>query len=277
MVVEELWSPKNEVRLQAFLKAVHHNQWLDGLLEIEGASFEKRKKVRYQLQSWSRRVRDLGVGTTPQAQAEVLGQVLGAEAGLRGDNESYESMQNSLLSHVIDRRKGLPILLSLIWIMVGQSSGIQVEGIGLPGHFIARIGGPQGCLVDPFGQGVEISENDCRAIVTSISKGRITWQDSFLKPPPTTVVFERVLRNLINALGRMGDIASVYRFVKFACTIRPNSPDLQFEFAMLAEQLGDRESAVVVYTDLLRRFQGSTEATFSEFRLDALKHRPVPN
>ena len=73
---------------------------------------------------------------------KTLVEFLGHEAGLRGNEKDYYNVANSLLPEVIDTRLGIPISLSLIYILVGRRAGIPICGVGLPGHFMIRCGEP---------------------------------------------------------------------------------------------------------------------------------------
>src|SRR5262245_44832287 len=86
----------------------------------------------------------------PQA-ASRLCRFLVDEAGFRGNSEDYYDPRNSFLNDVLDRRTGIPITLSTVFMEVGRRAGLTVEGVGLPGHFLVRVAGPAGGhLVDPF-------------------------------------------------------------------------------------------------------------------------------
>ncbi|HWN13521.1 MAG TPA: transglutaminase-like domain-containing protein, partial [Candidatus Dormibacteraeota bacterium] len=83
-----------------------------------------------------------------------LREFLFEEQGFAGDRGDYFDPRNSYLNHVLDRRLGIPITLSLVLIEVGRRLGLDMEGVGLPGHFITgiRIGGEH-VLLDPFNRG----------------------------------------------------------------------------------------------------------------------------
>ena len=72
----------------------------------------------------------------PEAQARACGELLGGAHGFEGDREHYDDPQNSMLDLVLSRRRGLPILLSVVYVEVARRAGIKIAGVGLPGHFI---------------------------------------------------------------------------------------------------------------------------------------------
>src|SRR4051812_34511713 len=92
------------------------------------------------------------------AVAELV-EVLAVRHGFTGDRETYDDPSNSMLDLVLERRQGLPILLSVLYVEVARRAGIALAGFGLPGHFVC--GTPDGAtLVDPFHDGVFLEADD---------------------------------------------------------------------------------------------------------------------
>ncbi|HYB41034.1 MAG TPA: tetratricopeptide repeat protein [Candidatus Methylomirabilis sp.] len=119
------------------------------------------------------------------------------ELGFAGNSEEYFDARNSYLNEVLDRRLGIPITLSLVLIELGTRLGLEMEGIGLPGHFItgARVGGEH-VLLDPFNGGAVLTGEGCSELV-----GRALGRPMELRPqhflPVTKRQFlARVLANL---------------------------------------------------------------------------------
>ena len=106
------------------------------------------------LEALARRARTSRAIGDPLGQLHRLRECLFEEEGFSGNSEDYADPRNSYLNDVLDRRLGIPITLSLVLIEVGRRLGLEMEGIGLPGHFItgARVDGEQ-VLLDPFNRG----------------------------------------------------------------------------------------------------------------------------
>ncbi len=102
----------------------------------------------------------------PLARLHRLREYLFEEQGFAGNAEDYFDPRNSYLNEVLDRRLGIPITLSLVLIEVGRRLGLQMEGIGLPGHFVtgARVGG-EPVLLDPFNGGAILTGEACGDLV----------------------------------------------------------------------------------------------------------------
>jgi regulator of sirC expression with transglutaminase-like and TPR domain len=164
----------------------------------------------------------------------------------------------------------MPILLACVWIEVGRRAGIPVDGIGMPGHFLARVGGPSGVHVDPFAGGQELSREGCRALHDRIAGPKARWNDDFLRASPTDQVLERVLNNLAASTRDEHDSAGTYRVATFLAALRPLSPERTLQKAMTAAAIGVTEEAATGFADVIERFPDSPEAERASQGLDSL-------
>ena len=131
------------------------------------------------------------------ARVNHLSEHLFLRQGFRGNEEDYYDPRNSYLNEVLDRRKGIPITLSLVYIEVARRLGMVFEGIGLPGHFVIRTGPPeQELYVDVFSKGEIMSRSDCEGIVRNLFHGRVPFQDEYLRPYTKREYLTRILTNL---------------------------------------------------------------------------------
>ena len=130
------------------------------------ATFPLELDVRTQratLDLWGTEVtRRLGKVKTPLDRIETLAEFLHHEIGLRGNEEDYYNIENTLLPAVIQSRRGIPISLSLIYMFVGRRAGLSIDGVGLPGHFLVRH---EDVFVDPFHQGRRVGLDECRELM----------------------------------------------------------------------------------------------------------------
>jgi regulator of sirC expression with transglutaminase-like and TPR domain len=107
--------------------------------------------VWHQLRTLAHCVRRRVRGRQPQASLAHLHDVLFEEEGFRGNGQDYYNPRNSYISAVLDTRRGIPITLSLVYKVVAEEIGLEVEGVNAPGHFLVRVKLPEGpMLVDPF-------------------------------------------------------------------------------------------------------------------------------
>ncbi|MGI8712740.1 MAG: transglutaminase family protein [Solirubrobacteraceae bacterium] len=136
-------------------------------------------------------------GARPQELVVACGQVLGRELGFAGDRERYDDPDNSMLDVVLSRRRGLPILLSVVYIEVARRAGIPLAGVGLLGHFVVgHFGADPPVLLDPFSGGVLIE--------TPVSQGSV-------RPWRLDEIAWRMLNNLVVSYQRRGDLTPAIR------------------------------------------------------------------
>lgn len=129
---------------------------------------------------------------------EIFNRYFFDELGFAGNAEDYYDPRNSMLQEVLARRSGIPITLSVVYIEVGRRAGLQVEGVGLPGHFIVRVKVDQkdaGALVDTFGQAV-LDVTDCQAKLDELYHGQLALRTEHLRPVSTREILIRMLANL---------------------------------------------------------------------------------
>jgi regulator of sirC expression with transglutaminase-like and TPR domain len=259
--MRELWSREDERDLTEFLDAVRRGDLVGALFAIEGTPPVARRLAESVLDEAATVVRERAAGTRSSFQkARLLARILAEELGFAGDEDDYYDPRNVLLGPLLERRKGMPILLSVLWMEVGRRAGIPVAGIGLPGHFIVRVGPPPGTLADPFAGGVPLTVDDCRRKVKALAGGRVPWRADYLRQMEIPALLERVLRNLSGCRGRTGDEAGRFRAVTFLSALRPDEPENLLSRAELAEELGVRGLAREVWAEIVERFPESSQA-----------------
>ena len=136
------------------------------------------------------------VSTAPADVAEALRRVLGEQAGFAGAVEDYDDVRSSLLHEVLRRGRGLPILLSVVWMEVATRLGVHAYPVGLPGHVVVGIGEPEDVhvLVDPYAGGARLSISDAADLVRRTTGQPL--QPGDLAPMPPHDLLLRVLTNV---------------------------------------------------------------------------------
>lgn len=122
-----------------------------------------------------------------------LRRVIAIEDGIGGNVDDYHDPANSFLHRVLETRRGIPISLSVLWLEVGRRVGIEMVGVGLPGHFVVYAGGQ---MVDPFHYGEAIGFDEAAGLVAAALGGAPRLDRSWLSPVDTTGIIQRMLRNL---------------------------------------------------------------------------------
>lgn len=268
---QELWSSADERSADRFRDAVGSGRLAQALLALEGAPGEAAERCEHDLSSWAGRVLDVLGGDTPRAHATALQRVLVKEQGFLGDTEDYRRPCNAILSKVMVRKRGLPVLLSAVWMEVGRRAGFEVDGLSMPGHFIARVGGPRGALVDPFSGGCCMSVKQCAALVGQVTNNLLPWDEHYLDAIPLGDMMERVLQNVMASLrGRQAPVA-LYRALRMHAALRPEQPEPQLVYARMAEQLGAPLHAATLYRRIIETWPDRREARVAERRLDVVR------
>ena len=146
-----------------------------------------------------------GVRRSPDALGRLhrLREYLFVEQGFTGNRDDYYDPRNSFLNDVLDRRQGIPITLSLVLMEVGKRLGLAIEGIGLPGHFIAgaRLDDSQ-ILLDPFNGGALVTPEECEELVGSVVGRPVTLRPEHYSPVSGRQLLTRMLANLKGAYWR---------------------------------------------------------------------------
>jgi regulator of sirC expression with transglutaminase-like and TPR domain len=153
-------------------------------------------------------------GGTPDEVVTACRDVLGGSDGFRGDRVRYDHPDNSMLDLVLKRRRGLPILLSVVYVEVARRAGVELAGVGLPGHFIVgHFGTDPPVLLDPFAAGAPVSA--------------ATAGEAPLRPWGAHEIALRMLNNLVAAYVRRGDLTRALRAATMRLALPVPDPDLR--------------------------------------------------
>jgi regulator of sirC expression with transglutaminase-like and TPR domain len=164
--------------------------------------------------AYLRRLDDMGCAlkvrlpgdANPYTRVAALRSYLFEEQGFHGNNQEYYDPRNSFLNDVLDRRVGIPITLSAVFLEVGRRVGLEAAGVSFPGHFIVRVKQDDSdILVDPFYGGMLLTEDDCQKRLDRVSGGRLRLQAEHLAPCTHQHILARMLANLKGIYVRSGD------------------------------------------------------------------------
>lgn len=180
----------------------------------------------------------------PSTAMTRLHEVLYVERGLRAPSSAeYDDPDNSRLDRVVERRIGLPISLAIVELEVGWRLGLELVGIGLPGHFI--VSGPGGVLVDPAGAGRSLSRDDCQALVQRALGERVLFHAGMLRPASRREILARVLRNLRSVHLARRDWPAALGVVELLSVVEPTDPDHRRDRGLLLGRMGRFSDALV--------------------------------
>lgn len=128
---------------------------------------------------------------------DSINRTLYREEGFCGNAGVYYDPRNSFLNEVLDRRRGIPITLSIVYMEVGRRLGLNIRGVGLPGHFLVKCMAASGeWLIDPFFGGKTVTEAECRQRLKRLHGEEFSFQRSFLDCVTKRQILGRLLANL---------------------------------------------------------------------------------
>ncbi|MFF8715692.1 transglutaminase-like domain-containing protein [Streptomyces sp. NPDC015184] len=173
-----------------------------------------------------------------RAWASALAELLGERCSFAGSSADYRRLESSLLHEVLRRRRGLPILLSVVWIEVARRAGAPVYGVALPGHFVVGFGDPdERVLADPFDGGRPMTGQDAELLAAGAT-GR-PLDESMLVPAQTLDIVLRILNNIRAWAAHRPERTDVALWAVDLSLLLPSHPArLRHERAQLLVQSG---------------------------------------
>ncbi len=170
------------------------------------------------------------------ARLAALNKYLFQENGFHGSRNDYYHRSNSYLNEVLDDREGLPITLAVLYMELAKRLSVDVQGVGLPGHFIAKHvpaqGEPQ--LIDVYEGARPLSEAEAKDRVKEVSN--LPWQDSFLQAVSKREIVVRMLHNLMNLAREKQDAEQMLGYVDALIAVEPNPQEERWMRAVLRYQ-----------------------------------------
>ena len=134
-----------------------------------------------------------GIDLSPRESIHKINKYLFRDLGFKGNTRNYYDPDNSFLHQVLERRVGIPISLSVLYLLIGQRLNVPVVGIGLPGHFMVGLQ-TESVLIDCFNQGMLLTQKDCAKFLQEYN---IEFEARYLEPVPNHHIIARMLRNLV--------------------------------------------------------------------------------
>jgi regulator of sirC expression with transglutaminase-like and TPR domain len=174
------------------------------------------------------------------AAARVLADVIGNRHGYMGDNATFDDPQNADLIRVIDRRRGLPVALGIIYIDIAHRLGVPAQGLNTPGHFLLAIGeGDRAKVVDPFNGGVVLSAEELRPL-PPVPEG----EGQEYGPVQRRDVLLRLLNNIRTRALAGKDMIRGLTIAERMVLIAPRRAELWLDLAHACEGVGKMNGAI---------------------------------
>ena len=223
-------------------------------------------------EQWLARLDDLAARSTaakltdPRRALDRLRGFLFEEAGFRGNADDYYDPRNSCLNDVLDRQLGIPITLSVLVMEVGRRVGLEILGIGLPGHFCvgARLG-DELLLLDPFGGGRRLARDEAEAIASRAVGRQVELTDAHFTPTTKAQIVVRMLRNLQGIYARREDWGKALSVIDRLLVLETDAPMHVRDRGTVLVKLGELHRGASEWERYLTRYpQARDAATFKE-------------
>jgi regulator of sirC expression with transglutaminase-like and TPR domain len=168
----------------------------------------------------------LPIDFSPMHRLLALNRYLFVELGFAANDDNYYDPDNSLLHVVLERRRGIPITLSIIYLEIGRRVGLNLAGISFPGHFLVKLPVADGDLIlDPYSGGKSLSEEDLRRrlgeLAHDIDPAQLPLRQ-FLEPASKREILARMLRNLKSIHLKNEDLAKALRVMNRLLIVAPD-------------------------------------------------------
>ncbi|UQA93273.1 transglutaminase family protein [Streptomyces halobius] len=214
----------------------------------------------------------------PGAWARNLAELLGSRQGFGGTPADYRRLESSLLHEVLRRRRGLPILLSVVWMEVARRAGAPVYGVALPGHFVVGFGDPYGehVLADPFAGGRPLGDEDAALLVAGATGQEVTAR--MLAPADPLDIVLRILNNIRAWAAARPEQSAVQLWAVELSLLLPGHPArLRRERAQLLVQRGEFMAGAAELEEYARVVEAVEPATAKAVRRQAVAARALLN
>jgi regulator of sirC expression with transglutaminase-like and TPR domain len=183
------------------------------------------------------------------ARLDALRSVMIGKHGYRGDRDTYDDLRNADLAHVIDRRQGLPVALSILWLHAGRAQGWTMAGLNFPAHFLLRIDsgapGPAGrAIIDPFNDGRSLNAEELRALLKRLAGGTAELAPEYQQAVSNRAILLRLQNNIKIRLLQQQAPAEALAVLERMLMIAPKDAGLWHETGTLQASLENLGAAL---------------------------------
>lgn len=197
------------------------------------------------------RLERLGRGADTRTRIEALNELLFEQEGFAGNETRYDDPRNSFLNDVLERKTGIPITLSLVYLDVARRAGVQMEGVNFPGHFLVRcrtgpgnVDEPDELIIDPFHRGRLLTEAECRQLLRRHLGEEATFDRRLLVTAMKPQILARMLVNLKTLYVSMRSFPQAREVVRLLLALDPQALSEIRDRGLLSYHLGDHEGAL---------------------------------
>ena len=183
----------------------------------------------------------------------ALNDVIAKRFGYRGDSETYDDLDNANLARVIDRRRGLPVALGILYATAARAQGWRMVGINFPGHFLVRLDtGAERAIIDPFARGQVRTAADLRGLLKAALGSGAELNPDHYAPLSDRQILLRLRNNAKLRLLRDGQVEKAYRVLRSMLLIAPQEASLWRESGLIQAHQGNLVGAIEALETFVR-------------------------
>ena len=178
----------------------------------------------------------------PKYQLSLLNEEFFHSQEFSGDEEDYYNPKNNFLNEVVDKKSGLPITLSIIYVEIAKHLGLQLKIVGFPSHIVVKL--DEEIILDPFNEGKLLDIDDLQNILDTNFGGQVEFLPEFLDEISNEMILTRMARNLKNSYAQSYNYKKSKQCVDMVLALEPESPEEIRDKGIIEERLGNDEIAL---------------------------------
>jgi regulator of sirC expression with transglutaminase-like and TPR domain len=184
----------------------------------------------------------------PEPRRALLAELLHHDRGFAGDTERYDDLANANLIRVLERGRGLPVALGILWLHLAEALGWEAHGVDFPGHFLIALAGPRGpLLVDVFAGGAALTAPELRALIKRVEGPRAELRPGLLAPMTKRAVLLRLQNNIKLRRLRAGEIEAALACAEDMLRLAPDHAGLWREAGLMRHRLEQVTAALAAF------------------------------
>ena len=208
------------------------------------------------------------------AAAQALTNVLVILNDYRGDDQTYDDLQNADLMNVIERRRGLPVALGILYIHSARSQGWHAHGLNFPGHFLVALEkNSERAIIDPFHEGVSRTPNELRELLKLVAGQDAELSTEMFTPASDRAVLLRLQSNIRLRLVQMRRFEKAVKVVESMLLFAPGQSEIWRDLGMLNAQLGNLSAAIKAFESSIKHENIGSRRQETTALLQALQRR----
>lgn len=184
----------------------------------------------------------------------ALSRAIVVDNDYQGDIETYDDIQNANMMRVIDRRRGLPVSLGILYLQAARAQGWGACGLNFPGHFLIQLEyDGQRAIIDPFNDGASCAPNELRQLLKATIGNEAELSPQHYAAVTDRDVLLRLQNNVKLRLAQLGESARAISVIKVMLLFAPTESSLWREMAALEAKLGNLQAAITALDEYLKR------------------------